>query len=161
MGLFHANPEDYWAPFNLSKVLASRLRAREVCYDGKSCLLFNNLEKLPQCAKGIQTPGCDFTISGNQNTFVMTLTGGTLRKPSLKDSESSSSKTPLFIPGTGAITMTHDRCSKPGSACGMTDSFSVKNASNDVNVKSCTWNGQITEQTCCRSYKRLDEGDGT
>lgn len=161
MGVFHATTEDYWAPFSLSQALASRLQAREVCYDGKSCLLFNDLEKLPQCAKGIQNPNCDFTISGNQNTFMMTRTGGRFRKLSLKDTESSSSKTTLIIPGTGGITMIHDRCSKPGSSCGFTESFSVKNASNDVNTKSCSWNGQITQQTCCRSFKRLKDGDGT
>jgi len=149
MGMFHGEPDDYWMPFAISKTLASRLRAREVCYDGKSCLLFNDLEKLPKCAKGIQSPECEFTISGNQNIFIMKKTGKWLQPKSVTDLEVSSSKTTVTIPRAGTVSITHDRCSPEGSRCGFVQPFLVRQASNDANQKTCLWNGKTVQQTCC------------
>ncbi len=71
----------------------------------------------------------------------------------MTDLESSSSKTTLTIPRGGSVTMVHDRCSPTGSRCAWIARFMVLGASNDVNVKSCSWNGKIVQQTCCSEAK--------
>jgi hypothetical protein len=160
MGAFHGVTSDYWMPFHLAQTLARQLRARDVCYDGVSCLVFNNLEKLDQCARNARSPECDFTISGNQNAYLMRQDNAGLRGKTLLDLPSSSSKTTVRIRRDGDISIRYDQCSFPGTRCAWVNPNTLREVSNDPNAKMCVFNGGPVLQACCRNHpseKRFDD----
>lgn len=151
-GAFHGTSDMAKVPFKFSALAAKAYGATSVCYDGMSCLVFDNIEDVKACALDLSKAGkktnCRYQISGNQNLAVaMGLPVFCLRPRELSG---PSSKLTAFI-DDASVTLQYSPCSKPGGSCAyeapMLGTF--QGSTNDPNAKWCTEAGVLVSQQCC------------
>lgn len=149
-GSFHGLPEDYEIPFANSKKLAQRFKAKSVCYDGVTCLVFNETERVLRCAQSeLGAEACSYSISGNQNIGVVAGVGFFGKVRWANEVENSTSRMTVFAGGGEPVRYTYDACSPFGAACSYINPSEIS-ADDDPNKKKCHAGTQLTEQSCCR-----------
>ena len=143
-GAFHGLSSYYEVPFNISKLITERYSAKEVCYDGFSCLVFNNTDDVLKLGDDLAQTDVDrkYEISGNQNRACTFWDGLHYREIY----EMSSRMT--VIVNHGSAQFTYSNCSKPGDACAVEERKDEGTKSNP-NSKKCSFNGKIVNQHCC------------
>ncbi len=149
-GAFHGDSSMTQVPFEYSVLAAKTFQATQVCYEGASCLVFDNVEDVKACARGLAGGKCRYEISGNQNAGVASQ-ALFCRARELPD---ASSKLTAFIDGA-SVQLQYAPCTKQGSRCGYiskTDFGQSKThalSKNDPNSKSCIHQGTVVVQSCC------------
>ena len=160
-GAFHGNSKAYSDPFLISKQLAKSYQAKEVCYDGSSCLVFDNISDVKRMSSYLAETdeNTKYIISGNQNM------GTVCEIPFLlgpREVHEFASKVMTMIE-KGGYTITYSKCSKKGEQCMYSDGY--VGSDNDPNAKWCMNDTEVVSQHCCpKNYsnnKKLDETIGT
>ena len=157
-GAFHGNSSGVEIPFTISAGVAKLFAASEVCYDGSSCLLFNNIDDVKACTRRLaRSSDCRFEISANQNVGVTQYSClfGISSKP--HEIASAASKLTAVIDAVG-IHYRYPACSTEGDKCSWLDPKTDGGAQTDPNQKLCAWNDEITTQRCCLQKKRSISG---
>lgn len=152
-GVFHANSHQYWAPIQNAKKLAERFQAKTICYDGVSCLIFNEVEKVLKCADDeLKNDSCRYVISGNQNLglILSSKTVFDIKRKGAHESPHSSSKFIVNVGGQQKTTFEFENCSDQGKTCGWVDPSTTSHQS-PPNIKQCLLQGVVSNQECCRS----------
>ncbi len=146
-GSFHGNSSGVEIPFQISAGVAKLFSASEVCYDGSSCLLFNNIDDVMTCSRRLsRNSSCRFEISANQNIGVTGYSCFPWGKP--RELDYASSKLTAVIDAV-KVTYLYPPCSREGDKCSWIDPSSDPGAKEDPNQKHCAWNSEITTQRCC------------
>jgi hypothetical protein len=171
-GAFHAvNTMEYTElPFKISKSIAISTSAKKVCYDGFSCVIFDNIKDVKTCALGLaddkNIKDCRFYISGNQNigiTTTYTKTNFFNCNPISETIEGESTISRLTISvQSGIAKLSYGKCSKEGNFCAFTKNIdALKNSEDSPNKKYCSYQNTITTQPCCitKENKKIDNED--
>ena len=136
-------------PFAISAGTARLFGATEVCYDGSSCLLFNNIEDVKACTINLaKNSSCRFEISANQNLGV---TQAVCWFRPLEVSEAASKLTAI-IDGVDMM-LRYSSCSKAGEKCAVIAKERDPTAKSDPNEKYCFDGSGVTTQSCCLKEK--------
>ena len=142
---FHGLSSYYYHTFFLIEDLIENYDPKEVSFDGSTCLIFNNVEKIQENAKRISKryPQIYFDLSGNQNE------GAVLFIPLIyrpKETMSMSSKMNVKAKN-GRVETSFGTCSKKNGRC----FFNKQDvgATNDSNTKFCMEENEVTTQVCC------------
>jgi hypothetical protein len=145
-GAFHGLSYFHPYPFSISKRAALNYSAKEVSYDGSTCLIFNNVEvaKLEAQALADTLTDVRFLIRGNQNEGVVGSAIPFITKP--KELLEQASKVTYELSNKN-VEMTYGDCTPTGKLCGYT--LQDIGATNDSNKKTCIDNGAETTQSCC------------
>lgn len=148
-GAFHGTSSDFTKPFTISRVLAKSYNASSVCYDGSSCLIFNNISdtKMAAMKLNLHNTKTHFEITGNQNLGFCAYKAG----QGVVEIEEFSSKLSLHL-RAGQVKVQYEECSKDGDRCARVEKDN--NFSNDPNSKNCIFQGATVQQKCC-PYSRL------
>jgi hypothetical protein len=157
-GAFHGNSSMVSRPFDISVELAETVSAKEVNYDGSTCLVFNNQDKVEDLAHLLTVNGeigRKFSISGNQNMGVINL--NTIFKK-YKEIDKTTSKLTVIV-DNGKAEIIYDKCSRANKLCGFARSGEDFMATSDSNEKICEDKGQLVKQICC--VKSLSDAYGT
>jgi len=153
-GAFHGLPEDVAVPFNLSRLIAGRTGAKDVCYDGLSCFVFKDVAKVKSCAADLLNDSCRYDISGNQNVGV-----GEVRKKSTdahREMDSAKSRLRALITPQNGVEIIPAGCSPAGSECGWILSVEARSSRRDLNEKLCRHQGRTLRQICCAPDRYQD-----
>lgn len=144
-GAFHGSSSSARIPFDISARAARLFRATEVCYDGTTCLAFNNIKDVEACAANLaDTKACKFRISANQNLGVVS--GCSWFRPT----EVSQTASRLTATYDGVrLMLEYPACSSPGDKCGWLSPLGDPSAKTDPNEKFCFDGSAITTQSCC------------
>ncbi len=143
-GAFHAFRLMFAMPFEYSADAAESFQAQSVCYDGASCMIFDDIEKVRACAQDLsRTKGCRYEISGNQNR-------GSIRwipfcQRAHEPPDSMSKLTAIIDEAT--VKLRFWPCTPEGETCGV-DPFPK------TNTKWCEHQGILVEQRCCPKGKK-------
>ncbi len=145
-GAFHGLSYYHPYPFNISKKAALNYSAKEVTYDGSTCMIFNNVEVAKLEAQTLADTLTDvhFMITGNQNEGVVGSAIPLITKP--KELPEQASKVTYELSNKNVI-MSFANCTPTGKLCGY--SPYDMGATNDSNKKTCMDNGAETTQSCC------------
>lgn len=154
-GGFHGLSYYYNYPLNISSQAANVYSAKEVEYDGSTCLIFNNTESVKTRAQALALKDTQthFLISGNQNTGVVSSRIPFVTKPT--ENLGMASKMTLEI-SQGEVKVSYGACSAFGTTCGY--ATSDIGASTDSNKKFCMDHGELSEQSCCVKNARQEWG---
>ena len=154
-GAFHGSSSGSRVPFEISAAAAKSFSAKEVCYDGSTCLLFDNVDQVQACAQQLgQYSACKFKVSANQNIGV---TGMNCWGFFPEEVREASSKLTAIVDGLN-FHLQYAECSKPGDKCSYKDPTQNSGSNNDPNTKFCRRRNAVTSQTCCLPAKG-DSGD--
>lgn len=155
-GAFHGNSSLVGRPFDISMELAETVSAKEINYDGSTCLVFNNIDRVENLANLLTgEEGRKFSISGNQNMGVIRL--NTIFNK-YKEIEKTSSKLTVVV-DNGEAEIVYDKCSKPNRKCGFARFGEDFMATTDSNEKICEDDGKLVTQICC--VESLSDSYGT
>lgn len=156
-GAFHGHSGMTADPFRYSAIAATTFQARSVCYDGATCLVFDNVEDLKSCASDLKrTPNCRYEITGNQNIGLLTSVPLLCKPRELVD---TTSKVTVFVDGA-SIKLQYAPCTRAGTKCGYArkdDHWGRSQSKNDPNAKWCESDAVIVEQRCCPKSQKPDE----
>ena len=155
-GAFHGNSSTVGRPFDISMELADTVSAKEINYDGSTCLVFNNTDRVENLAN-LLTGETDrkYSISGNQNMGVINLE--TIFKK-YKEREVTTSKLTIVVEN-GKAGIVYDKCSKPNKLCGFARQGEDFMGTSDPNEKICEDDGKLVAQICC--VEALSDAYGT
>jgi len=156
-GAFHATSADTEIPFKYSANAAAAFQARSVCYDGASCLVFDNIEDVRACARAFKkSPGCRYEITGNQNLGRLWWFAPFCRP---HEPVESTSKLTAIIDGV-SVRLQYSACTPKGATCGYlprSNTYAYAASKNDPNAKWCEDEGVLVEQHCCPRSRKPDE----
>ena len=150
-GAFHGNSSKTQVPFQISAQAASAYQAKSVCYDGVTCMVFDNIEDVKACARDVaQNQACKFQITGNQNIGLGTVPFFCIRPREI--SEATSKLTAVIE--EASVRYSYAPCSAQGAICGYLPSKgrwakTYAKSKNDPNAKWCIQDGLTIEQRCC------------
>ncbi|MBU6375124.1 MAG: hypothetical protein KGQ59_03940 [Bdellovibrionales bacterium] len=146
-GTYHGDSTGTRIPFQISVASAQHFSAKEVCYGGSSCLLFDNIDEVRSCSQELgQSSSCKFRIQANQNIGVVGLNCWD-RMP--QELDEASSKLTAIVDGLN-FHLEYNNCSKTGDRCAFADEEWIQKASKDgANSKRCRQNTMLTTQWCC------------
>lgn len=156
-GAFHGSSTDSEVPLLLSKALSLRLHSRDVCYDGLSCLVFNDVAAVKAQAQLLTEDSCHYDISGNQNVGVGT--GLAFLPFGGREIKEAASRVRVKVGHGRSPQMTFHECSAAGSFCGYVDPRKIYYGPNDPAKKECIWGGKRTHQTCCKGNRWSNPGE--
>lgn len=153
---YHGLSRTYYHTFFLIQDLVENYDPKEVSFDGSTCLIFNNVDKVQDSAKRLSKlfPQVYFDLSGNQNlgaVFSIPL----IYRP--KETMSMSSKMTVKAKN-GQVETSFGACSKPNGKCFFADSD--VGATNDSNTKFCMEENKLTTQMCCLRKKIVNGVNG-
>jgi hypothetical protein len=149
-GVFHGKSNETRVPFQLAAAAAKAFNAKKVCYDGVTCLVFDNIKDVEACARTLsRAGGCRYEITGNQN-IGLSSAGGFFCGP--RETEEAGSKLTALIDGL-SVQLHYAPCTGKGDECVYLSKISEDYplSKNDPNAKWCTHRGAIVEQRCCIS----------
>ena len=142
-GAFHGTSIQTKIPFELAQGVADSFKSKEVCYDGSSCHLFDNIDDIPRFASSLaENRDRKFRISANQNVGVAKACLFSGRK----EVSSMASKLTVIIEDA-TVRLEYAECSKAGKVCARAIRYT--GSKNDPNTKSCLDDGVVVEQSCC------------
>ena len=150
-GAFHGNSSVTETPFKFSVAAASAYQAKSVCYDGITCMVFDNIDDVKACARETASiKGCRFEITGNQNIGLGTQPFFCFRAREIPE---AASKLTAVIEES-SVKLRYANCSAKGAICGYLPSEggwsrTYAKSKNNPNAKWCTDDGVIVEQRCC------------
>ncbi|MBU6376157.1 MAG: hypothetical protein KGQ59_09195 [Bdellovibrionales bacterium] len=169
-GAFHGLSSTTKVPFTIARKFAEHFKATSLCYDGATCLAFNNIEdvRAEACNLGESNLDCRFVISGNQNigvasnprTKVQSMMpngkGGVTAK-CIPSKETDRSRMAVVIDGVNMHTQ-FAKCSKAGEMCAEIAEWADPAAKSDPNSKWCIHEGAVVQQRCCGIWGNEEEG---
>lgn len=149
-GAFHGKSNETKIPFQLAATAAKAFNARKVCYDGVTCLVFDNVKDVEACARTLsRAGGCRYEITANQSIGLST-EGGFFCGP--REEQEAASKLTALIDGIN-VQLQYAPCTGKGDECIYLSKISEAYAlsKNDPNSKWCMHRGAVVEQRCCIS----------
>jgi hypothetical protein len=153
-GAFHGLSDMTAVPFQYSAKAAEAYQSKSVCYDGASCLVFDNIDDVKACAKDLsKTKGCRFEISGNQNVSLLKSNPWLCIRPT--EPFSATSKLTMSIDAM-TVKLQYAPCTKEGDQCGYLantgpDFIGYRKSKNDPNAKWCEHERNLVQQRCCHT----------
>ncbi|MCM0605622.1 MAG: hypothetical protein KA715_05985 [Xanthomonadaceae bacterium] len=153
---FHGMPDFIGVPFAISKTFSEYYHAKEVCYDGHSCNVFDRTDLIEDYAKKLseESPETKFSISGNQNPGGWINTESLFKRwfsKNVREDKKTSSRVQVNIDKV-KVSVKYDPCSRAGDRCIWINPNNLlprEGDTNDMNEKKCIDHGKLTTQVCC------------